>query len=145
MTFTIKRKYILGLGNWLASLTLTGQDSRNRTKFIESLNDEVKENELTRLEVLKKYADKDEDTGELKVIENEKDGSKHYHIADDKMPDFQKEFTTFLESDLVIGGEGLKTRLETVKNIVLNPDVKIEKDIASDYDKWCEAFESMTE
>lgn len=141
MELTIQRKYLFGLGTWLGSLSLTGQESRNRTKFIEELNEEVKENDLTRVEILKKYAETDKD-GELTVTEKE-DGTKNYVIPDDKMKDFQKEYVDYLNSDFTIGGPGLKTRLEIIKNIVLNTQEKIDPNTATDYDKWCDAFESM--
>lgn len=143
MELTIKRKYLFGLGTWLQSLSLTGQESRNRTKFIEEINDEVKENELTRLEILKKYADVDKD-GNLEVTVKE-DESKHYHVPDEKVAEFQKEYVDFLESDLTIGGPGLKTRLEIVRNIVLNTQEKIDPDFATDYNAWCDAFEAIKE
>lgn len=142
MTFSIKRKFLLGLGNWLNTLSLFGADSRERTKFVDLLAEEVKENELTRLEIIKKYATLGDENEPIVV---EKDGQKSYEISDDKMPEFQKDYIEFLESDFVCGGPGLKNRLETLKKIVLNPDIKIEPSIASDYDKWCEAFESIKE
>lgn len=142
MTFTIKRKYLLGLGTWLQGLFLQGQDSRNRTKFVEMIGEELKENEETRLEIVKKYAKLD-DKKEPILVEKE-DGSKHYEIPDDKLPEFQKEFIAFLETDFSCGGPGLKTRLEAVKNIVLNTTVEIDPKIAADYDAWCNAFEAMS-
>lgn len=141
MEFTIKRKYILGLGNWLQSLSLQGQDSRNRTKFVEMLAEEVKENEETRMEIVKKYAKLD-DKNEPVLVEKE-GGAKHYEIPDDKMEEFQKEVVSFLEQDATFGGAGMKNRFETVKNIVLNTTEKIGPQIAADYDVWCEAFEAI--
>ena len=143
MEFTLKRKYILGLGNWLQTLSLQGQESRNRTKFVEELSNELKEVDLMRLEIIKKYASKEEN-GDLVMIENS-DGSKHYDIPEDKMEEFQKEFAEYLESDFEMGGAGTKTRLEIVKDIVLNTTEKIDPKIASDYDAWCDAFEFMKE
>ena len=134
---------MLGLGNWLQGLSLSGQDSRNRTKFVEQLAEEVKENEATRIEIIKKYAVLD-DKGEPVLIEKE-DGSKNYDIPDDKLQDFQKEFSEYLNSEFICGGVGLKTRLEVVKSIVLNTTEKIDPKIASDYDAWCDAFDFMKE
>jgi hypothetical protein len=105
------------------------------------LAEEVKENEATRLEIIKKYADLDE-KGEPKLTEKE-DGSKHFEIPDEKLTEFQDEFTKFLETKAEFGGVGLKTRLETVKNIVLNTTEKIDPAVAYDYDAWCTSFEEM--
>lgn len=138
----LQHKYLLGLGTWLNKLTLSGQESRNRTKFVEQLSEQLKENEEMRLELVKKYAVLDE-AGEPKIVEEE--GRKHYEIDDAKMSDFQKEYTDYLNQEAVFEGEGLKTRLQMVKGIVLNPPVAIEGEIAGDYDKWCESFEAMVE
>ena len=133
----------MGLGNWLQTLSLSGQDSRNRTKFVEMLAEEVKENEATRLEILKKYAVLD-DKGEPVMVKTG-DGKDHYDIPDDKLPEFQTEFIKYLNEDFVCGGVGLKTRLQAVKEIVLNTKVEIDPQIAGDYDSWCDAFDFMTE
>lgn len=143
MVFSIKRKYLLGLGTWLQKLSLQGQESRNRTKFIETIAEELKENEATRLEIIKKYAVLGED-GEPVLVTKE-DGSKNYDIPDDKLPEFQKEWIAFLDDVYSLGGPGMETRLKTMREIVLNTTEKIDPSIAVDYDAWCEAFENIEE
>lgn len=140
MEFKIKRKYILSLGQWIAGLALSGQQSRNRTKFVEQLSEEIKESELVRIEIVKKYGVLDE-KGEPKLVE--KDGKNHYDIPDDKLEAFNKEIADYMEQDYVSGGPGLETRLRMVGEIVLETQEKITGDIASDYDAWCDAFEAM--
>lgn len=140
-TFAIQRKYILGLGKWLQTLALSGRESRERTKFVESIAEEVKESELVRLEVIKKYAEMDEDTKEL--VLKEENGSQHYVIPDEKLPLFQEEIAKYMDEDFVISGEGNRQRLRTIKSVVLDTQEKIEGDMAIDYDKWCEAFEKV--
>lgn len=139
--FEIKRKYILGLGRWLQGLTLSGRESRERTKFVESLADEVKESEAMRLEVLKKYAEIDPETKE--PVTKEENGSVHFVIPDEEMSKFADEMNTYLEDNFVVEGEGNIQRLKVVKNIVLNTDEKITPEFSNDYDKWCEAFEKV--
>ena len=140
-TFKIQKKYILGLGNWLNSLSLVGRESRERTKFVEMLAEDSKENELMRVELVKKYAETDA-TGELVIVKDEKEGE-HYNIPDDKMSEFQKEMMKYLDEDFVIQGEGNKQRLNTVKSIVLDTQEKISGQFAVQYDAWCDAFEKM--
>ena len=141
MTLRIKNKYVLSLARWLANLSLSGQESRNRTKFVEALSEQEKENEEMRLEILKKYAEVDEETKELKMVEE--NGAKHYVIPDEDTAKFTKEFTDYIDQDFIMEGEGLKTRLTMVSSIVLNTTEKIVPELATDYDKWCEAFEAM--
>lgn len=144
MELSLKRNQLLPLGKWLNSLSLYGPESRERTKFVELLDEELKEQELTRVEIVKRYCKKEEGTDEPTIITTE-DGSKKFDIPDDKLQDFQKELVDYLNTDFTCGGPGLKNRLTTVKTIVLNPGVKIEPENAQSYDKWCEAFEEMKE
>lgn len=140
-TFTIKRKYLLGLGMWLQGLSLYGRESRERTKFVEQLAEEVKENEAMRLELVNKYSEKEED-GVTPKLTGE-DDKKTYVIPEDKLPEFSKEVADYLDENFVMSIEGNKERLKKVKFIVLDTNEKIDPKIASDYDKWCEAFEAL--
>lgn len=139
-TLLLKRKYILGLGNWLSRLSLFGRESRERTKFIETLAEQMKENDAVRIEILKKYADKDE-SGEPVVVNEEKGA--HYSVSDDKMPEFAAEMNAYLDEDFVVEGEGNRQRLKVLKDVIINTDTKIAPEVAAEYDKWCEAFEKV--
>lgn len=142
-SFAIKNRYILGLGMWLQGLSLVGRESRERTKFVESISAQVRDNEAMRLEILKKYADKDED-GELKLIEDEDTKEKMYHIDDKELPEFNKEMNNYLDEDFIISGEGNIQRLKIVKSVVLDTQEKIDPKMAVEYDKWCEAFDAVS-
>lgn len=137
-SFTLKNRYILGLGNWLMSLSLYGRESRERTKFVEILSEQLKETEAMRVEILKKYADKDE-TGELKLIE--KDGQKNYHIADELLPEFNKEMNQYLDETFTVEGSGNSERLKKIKFIILDTNEKIDSKIAAEYSVWADAAE----
>lgn len=143
-SFTIKHRYVLGLGMWLSKLALIGRESRERTKFVEMLQEDLNEIEKMRLEILKKYADKD-DKGELVMIEEEETKSKKYSIPDEKMSEFNNEYMSFLDEDFVISGPGNIQRLKIVKSIVLDTQEKIAPELASNYNVWCESFEAMPE
>ena len=141
-TFSIQRKYVLGLGRWLQTLSLYGRESRERTKFVELLSEEVKEHEAMRLDILKKYADLDPVTKEPIVITSE-DKSEHFQIPDEKLKEFSDEMVEYLEEDFTVSGDGNKQRLKTLKTVVLDTPEKIDPQVAGEYDKWCEAFEKV--
>lgn len=139
--FSIKNRYIFELGMWLQGLTLEGRESRERTKFVMQLEDQVRINEKARLAILDDYADKEEDGKTLKLIEE--GGQKNYNIPDDKLEAFKKEMNEYFDQEFVIEGPGNSERLKRVKAIVLDTTEKINPQIAIDYDKWCEAFEKV--
>ena len=139
--FSIQRSYIFGLGKWLQSLALSGRESRERTKFIETLNTELQEIDLVRMEIIKKYAEIDPDTKEPMM--KEEDGSSHYVVPDEKMADFSDEFKKYLEEDFTMTIDGNIQRLKIVKSIVLDTPEKIDSSVAEAYDKWCDAFEKV--
>ena len=143
MKFEIQKKYVVGLGTWLQKLTLSGRESRERTKFVELLAADVQENEAMRLEILKKYADVDPETNEPLVIEE--GDNKHYNVKDENIPPFTKELAAYLDENFVVEGDGNKNKLKVIKQIVLDTQEKIAPEIAMEYDKWCEAFEKMEE
>lgn len=136
MTLIIKRNLLNGLGMWLNGLSLAGRDSRVRTKFVEVLAAEVKEMELTRIEMLKKYANKDEE-GNL-IVTDKEDGTKHYEIPDQEdVKKFVAEYAEYVNETV-----SFKDVTEQIKSIVLDTTEKIDSSIASQYSLWCEAFEA---
>lgn len=142
-TFKLKRKYLLGLGMWLQGLSLYGRESRERTKFVEQLAEEVKENEAMRLEIVNKYAEKEEDGKTLKLAgEGDK---KSYVIPPIEMASFSKEVSDYLEEDFVMPIEGNSERLKKLKFIVLDCNEKIDPKIATDYAAWADSFEAVQE
>ncbi len=138
----LKHKYLFGLGTWLAGLTLSGRESRERTKFLEQVNEQLRENDAVRLEIVKKYAEVE--NGEPKLVKATKPGEQdHYVVPDDKLEEFNKEATAYFDEEWTFGGPGDKNRLKVVKNLVLETNEMIKPEVASDYDAWCEAFEKV--
>ncbi len=131
----------MGLGQWLSNLSLVGRESRERSKFVETLAAELKEAEETRLEIVKKFAEVD-DKGEP-VIKEDDDGKTHYSVPDEKMSEFTAELQAYLNENFVVDGEGNRQRLRVVKSIVLDTQEKIEPAQAPEYAIWCEAFEKV--
>lgn len=142
MTFIIQRKYLTGLANWLASLSLQGAQSRSRTKFVKLAADALNRADKERLELIEEYGEKDED-GNLKKVTDEKTKQESYVIPDDKLKEFTDEVNKIFELDAEISAPEISTTLVTIRNLVLNTEEKIGPEIAVQYDYWCEAFEKL--
>lgn len=141
-TFMLSNRYVLGLAQWLANLALVGRESRERTKFVEALQEQLKEIDAMRLEMIKKYADKDKDGEPIKIKEEGQE--ERFSVSDAKLKEFEKEYMEYIdESTFILGGPGNIQRLKIVKEIVLNTEEKITGPLASDYSKWCDAFETI--
>lgn len=139
--FTLGNRYVLSLAQWLNNLALVGRESRERTKFVEALNEQLKDIDAMRLEFLCKYAEKDEE-GEPKKVTNET--GEHFVIPDDKLSEFEKEYADYLnESAFLLAGPGNVQRIKIVKDVVLNTEEKIVGPLANDYSHWCDAFEAV--
>lgn len=151
----IKNRYLLGLGSWLSILPLGGRESRERSRFVQIASDALVQMEKERKELIDKYAEKEEDGVTLKkTVDN---GMERYVIPPEKTADLEREYAELLDEDFVLDiGEGHKAKIRTVRDILLNTDYKFgpaETDSpeekaakirqAADYDKWCEAFETL--
>lgn len=141
MTFSIQKKYLLSLGNWLNGLTLNGKQSRARTRFIDILQASLTQVEKDRKAILDEYAEKDEN-GELKVVEDPS-GNKNYNVPEDKKAEFDKEVSDLYDEDAELSGPEFGSIALVIKDIVLNYNKDIEPGIAVMYDKWCSAFEKF--
>lgn len=140
MTFTIQKKYVLSLGNWLNSLALNGKQSRARTRFVALLQESLERLDKDRKQILEEYAKKDKD-GKPEIIE--KDGQQNYDIPDADKDAFNVEIAALYDEDAELGGPETGPVFVIVKDIVLNYDKEIDPSIAGAYDKWCEAFEKF--
>lgn len=142
MTFIIARKYLVGLSNWLAGLSLSGPQSRARTRFLELAQEALDRAEKERLALLDEYGDKDE-KGELVKIKDEKTGQESYHVSDEKLEEFNKEVNDIYEQNAEMTAPEISTTFVILRNIVCNTEEKIGPSIAAQYDEWCKAFEKL--
>lgn len=152
--WSLQKSYLIGLASWLAEQSLYGKDSRERSRFVALLSAEITAMEKERIEILEKFADKDEDGKPMKAVDN---GQEHYVIADEKKADLQAEYQGLLDENFVLDiGEGHKSKIKAVRDILLNTDYKFgprETDSpmeaqgrirqSNDYEKWCESFEVL--
>lgn len=150
----IKNKYLVGLTSWLNSLSLAGSESRERTRFVQMAVERIREYLKYQEEITDKYCEKGED-GKKKT--EEKNGQLHYIVIEGKKEEFEKEVNDLLEEEYVMdSSDGNKSKLKTVKNLVLNTEFKFgPKDGDSDserienirqaneYNEWAEAFEKV--
>lgn len=153
MTFTLKKKYLLGLASWLQEQQLAGRKSRHRTRFVDKLREAYTKTNDERKEIGEKYAKKDE-KGKPKIKEIE--GRNSWDMTKANEDKFYKEIEDLYEEDYKLDiTNALKEEFEAVKDVVLNtnyqfgpgdnthPSIKSSKiQQAEHYDAWCEAFEA---
>ncbi|MCK9578710.1 hypothetical protein M0R01_04470 [bacterium] len=165
-------KKSVGLAEWLGNQMLHGQASRSRTRFLQLIAPILQELDKTRIELLKKYAEKkkvkqgkegEEKEVELpvmfypevKVSENgeeiievkettDEHKGKKYKIKD--VDGFNKEYQDYLNEDYIVDVlPSNKNMIEGVKDILLKSHEEFGGRQALLYDEWCNAFENLTE
>ena len=131
----IKNSDIQSLVNFLVNEKLSGKTSRMRTRFVNLLNERLKEIEEFRLEIVEKYAEKDD---EGKPITNDN----KYKIVD--MEAFNKDYDELMNEEFIIDEtHSKKDMLLSVKRILESTEMEFSGQEAFLYDKWCEAFENL--
>ena len=60
MALKIKKQYLLGLGTWLNEQQVSGRVSRERTRFVTKIQEELAEIDKERITIAEEYAEKDE-------------------------------------------------------------------------------------
>jgi hypothetical protein len=142
-TLKLPKKDLQALGNWLASLSLTGKQSRARTRFISLLQEALTRFEADRKAILEEICNKNED-GTPKIVKDEKTGAENYDIPDNKLAEFNKEVNDLYGEDAELTGPETTPIFLLIKDIVLNYDGKIAPSEAVAYNNWCEAFEAYS-
>ncbi|WP_078430489.1 DUF1617 family protein [Alkalihalobacterium alkalinitrilicum] len=131
----LKNNDLRSLANFLVDEKLGGKASRMRTRFIKILNERLKEVEEFRIELLEKYAKKDD---EGKAILTE--GS--YELDD--LETFNKEYADLMDEEFIIDEtESKREMLTHVKRILENTEKEFNGADAFAYDRWCETFENL--
>lgn len=144
----IKNKYLIGLANWLNEQDLPGKLSRERNRFVETLSEAFQEVEKERMKLIEKHSKKDEN--EKPIIKDNR-----YELKNDE--EFNKEFLELMDDEFLLDMTPVnQLRIKMMKNIILETDYKFgpketdsdQEKIAKirqmqDYDKWCEAFETI--
>lgn len=145
-TLTFKHYHLTPLGNWLQGLDLPGRKSRARNRFITNiLAPRIKELEDTRIEMLGKYSNKDND-GKPKMKKMPDGSGDVFDLKDQE--GFRKEFNDYNEEEFVVdvtkSNEG---DINIIKDLTLNTEEKFKDTpgnmLATLYSEWCEVFEKL--
>lgn len=142
---------ILSLQKWLEDLSLDGKQSRQRTRFLMLISDRINEMAKERERLFAEYGAKDKKTGKL-IFQGPEghesinpEPNMHLKIKESKKAlDLNREFTEYLEEDLILDvSPQTKDTINAVKKIILNTKDEFKGPMASRYNQWCEAFESI--
>ena len=168
--FKIKNRFITGLSRWLQMIPAKGQYSRSKSRFIKHCLDKRKEIGEFYQELLERLAEKDK-AGKLRTtdrptgrqVKNDKgeliDETQQVYVFKDLKTEeeFLKELEDLYQEDYIVEiNEANKKDFKVVKDIVLNTDYEFgpksnqspvqqaeEIRLASEYDEWCIAFETL--
>ena len=124
----------------ILDVPLPGPDSRARNKFVTILQKQIKLNETARLELLEKFADKDE-KGKAKL----KEGTNVYDIPEGKADEVNKEYVVMLNETFIIDIlPSNKDSIDVVAKLVKETKSVFTLKEGTVYDKLCEEFEEIT-
>lgn len=138
----LKNREIAGFVNFLLMLDLAGKQSRMRTRLAKLLDERSRLVDEERLEILKELAEKDEN-GQPKQ-ETDEAGNTIYVLSDEAKEKFNAEYAELMDEDCVIEEtEERRDMLLTVKEAVLNCDMKFKGQDALLYDRYCEIVEAI--
>lgn len=136
MEIKIENQKLAPAINLLYSLSLKGQQSRHRTKFIRLLQDKLKEFSEEEQEIIKEHCNLDEKDNP-KTID---DGTK-WDIKNGELNAFVKDKNELYKENRVIDGGDNQVMLQTVKEVLEDCDKEFSMQEADTYDYLCEAFE----
>lgn len=148
----------LSLQAWLMSLELERKPSRARSRFVKMTVDNAKAIEEYRQELIKKYGkyvekkvgEKGKEKIEKELVRNmatdPETGKQVEQIILDNSDAYNKEFGELLEEDFILDvTPAVEGTINTIRDLVLNTDAKFSGRLATLYDEWSEAFESIAE
>ena len=156
-TLKIPSKHLVGLCSWLNELSLTGKESRERSRFVDICVPRIQEYFKHKEEIFDRYCVKETVEGrEVRKVVDE-GGVLTYQIPNEKREEFDKEIHDLEDEEFVIDVlEGNKSKIKTAKDLLLNTDYKFgpgdETDPAkreakirqtTDYNEWCKIFEEV--
>jgi hypothetical protein len=151
--FRIKKGQLVGLGSWLNEQQLSGRKSRERTRFVEDIQEELRQVEAARIALLEEHAEIDAEGKPVK--EAVEGGQERYKLTEEATAEFQKAYSDLLSEDWIVDiTEANREQISTVSDIVLNTDYRFgprdeepswQREARmrqmNDYPHWCEAFE----
>ena len=122
----------------LFDLPLKGKQSRQRSKFIQALDERLKEVAEQEQELLKEHCHLDEED-KPKI----KNNGQEWDVKD--VVAFRKDKVELLEEGLVIDGGDHEDMLKTVKTVLFDCEKEFSGQDAQIYDYLCDQFEESDE
>lgn len=150
--FKISNQNLISLVRWLNLINLSGNESRERTKFIQLAESRIREIEENRINIVKKYANKNDDGTPRIVHDSETEdengniikSGERFDVPEESVGPMNTEFSAYLGEDWELDiSDGNIAKFNTVKKIVLETTEKFSGSLAQQYDEWCKAFESV--
>lgn len=124
------------LSSFLLELNLKGKESRMRTRFMKTLQEQVEVIRGEHQELIKQFAKFE---GDEPVIV-EKDGQQVYDVED--LDGFNKEYNELMLEQFVIEvTEANKDMIEVVRKAVIECDKEFSGNDALVFDRYCEIME----
>lgn len=129
------------LANFLMKFELKGKESRLRTKFVRLLTEVQQQINKDNYELIKEYANLDEDKEPKKV---ERDGKFFYDIKPELKREYNKEYIVLMEEDYIVDEtENNKEMLSFIKEAILNCEMTFKGREAIEYDRYCDIVEEI--
>src|SRR3990167_9577851 len=139
----LERGSVISLVSWLKQQPLAGLKSRSRTRFLQVIYSVIREFDSFRMKGVDKYANRDEKTKEVVIIEDAYNERMEYEFTPENRKAFEEEVATYLKEVVEIELEPkLREDYGFVKGLVLNTQVEFKGVQAEEYDKWCSALET---
>jgi hypothetical protein len=153
----MKKSYLTGFANWLNNLSLSGKESRMRSRFVQKLAASIQLTEKERQQIIQKLVPKDkEGKPKTKTVDN---GMVQLDIPKKDAKKFSEEMQELYNEEYVMNvTPETEELIHCIRDIVLETEYKFgptgeeetnedkQKKImeANDYLVWCESFEELT-
>ncbi len=138
---TLKNRHLEFLAIYLNKFAIAGNESRQRSRFIEIMKERLEEIDKERIQMAEKNSKKDKDGKPIK-IESEKGSS--YDLSKEGLKLFQEEYNTYLNEEYIIDIlEGNKEKVRKVKELLLNSTIPVIETDAILYNEICKVFEEV--
>lgn len=140
MNLKLSNYEVGALAEFIHNLTLKAKQSRWRTKFYNELAKHHNEMKNFEYELLKEYANLDED-GNIKFVDKEKG---LVDIPTENTQKYQKHLAELLNEEFILEcNEANKKMIIVVAEILLEGDFDVTPEMAGFYALWCDKFEEV--
>ena len=141
----LERSSLICLVIWLKLQPLQGMKSRSRTRFLYALQPFLEEFDSFRMKWVEKYAERDEKTKEIVIVEDGNTGKQEYEFTPENRKKFEDEIAVYVNEVVEVEfPDKLREDYVFVKNLVLNTNAEFSGKKAEEYDKWASSFQNDT-